>query len=309
MLSILTRYRPESFAEVVGQDAVVRSLESAIKKRASTAFLFTGPSGTGKTTLARIAALELGCLPADLEEYDAATKTGIEDIRQVIDGLLYRPLGEGTIKGVIIDEIQGLGKAASTALLKALEDPPDWVVWFLCTTDPAKLLKAIKTRCLSYELKEIRSSDLLDLLKSTDEAKDLDDSILRLCASEAQGSARQALANLGVCSTAESRDEAAELLHSAADAPAAFELARLLMREADWPEISEMLAKLKDTNPESVRHVVRAYMTKVMLEPKNRKGMELAFDVLKAFSEPFNSFDGITPLVLACGKLVLGEPQ
>jgi DNA polymerase III subunit gamma/tau len=305
--SIETKYRPQDFKEVIGQDAVVKSLENAIAKKLGTAFLFIGPSGVGKTTLARIAALELGCRPEDLQEIDAATKTGIDDMRAVMDDLMYRPLGEGTIKAVIVDEFHMLSKNAVTALLKTLEDPPSWVRWFLCTTEATKVPVAIKTRCLTYQLKEVRTDDLIDLLDSTDEAKELHKDIIRLCAKEAGGSPRQALSNLGVCLVAETAAEAAELLRSAGDAPAAFDLARALMNGANWDEVRGILANLKETSPESVRHVLRAYMTKVVLEPKNAKGAENAFAILEAFAEPFNSADGISPLVLACGRLVFAQ--
>src|ERR1700693_4443317 len=103
MTSIETKYRPQDWTEVLGQDAVVRSLENAVQKKLGTAFLFIGPSGVGKTTLARITAAKLGCT-GDLEEVDAASKTGIDDMRDVMAGLMYRPLGDGAIKAVIIDE-------------------------------------------------------------------------------------------------------------------------------------------------------------------------------------------------------------
>lgn len=305
--SINTKYRPNTWDEIIGQDAAVSSLSNAIAKKLGTAYLLTGPSGTGKTTLARIAATQLGCSPGELLDFDAATKTGIEDIREVIDTLMYRPLGAGAIKAVIIDEVHALSKNAVTALLKSLEDPPSWVYWFLCTSEANKIPVAIKRRCLAYQLKEVRTNDLIDLLDSTAEGKTVKPDIVELCALEAKGSPGQALANLAVCLTAKNKSEAAELLHSASEAPAAFQLAQALMKGANWNALRALLIDLKETNPESVRHVVRAYMTTVILGAKSNRDAESAFAVLEAFSQPFNSSDGISPLVLACGKLSLGN--
>jgi DNA polymerase III gamma/tau subunit len=300
---LINKYRPKTFAEVIGQDAVVKSMENAVKKKLGRVFLLTGPSGTGKTTLARIAAKALGCAASDIQSEDAATNTGIENMRGIMDGLMYRPLGEGASKAIIIDECHALSKQAVQSLLLTLEEPPSWVYFFLCTTEPDKVIKAVKTRCLAFQLKEVRTKDLFDLLKDTDEGRDMDDAILDLCVSEAEGSPRQALSNLGAVMAAEDEDEAAELLHSAAKAPAAFDLARALLKGSDWRELRAILSRLKETSPESVRHVVRAYMTTVMLSEKTKDYRD-AYDILEEFSKPFNSFDGMSPLALACARLV-----
>lgn len=302
--SLINKYRPEDFDEVIGQDAVVRSLEKSIADRNSNGYLFTGPSGTGKTTLARLVAKALGCLPADILEVDGATETGIDDMREVLSGLMYRPLGEGSMKAVIVDEFHALSKNAVTALLKSMEEPPSWVLWFVCTTEPTKVPVAVKTRCLAYQLKEVRSTELFDFLGATEEAKDVSDDILDLCAREAHGSPRQALSNLGVCLAAKDKEEAADLLRAAGDSTEAIDLARLLLSGGSWADARDILIKLKEKSPESVRHTVRAYTTAVILNPKS-KGTESAFAVLEAFSEPFHSSDGASPLVLACGKLLL----
>ncbi len=299
--SIITKYRPHNFDAVIGQDAAVRGLSTALKKGTAQAFLFSGPSGVGKTSLARLASEAMGC--DDVQEEDGATNTGIDNIRGLLDGIIFRPLA-GANKGIIIDEAHALSKAACQALLKSLEDPPPWVFWFLCTTEPAKLSDAVRTRCLHFALKEVSTNDILDLLESTDEGKHVSSEVLELCAREAQGSPRQALANLGVCLSVKDRKEAAELLRSAGDAPQAFELARRLMAGDPWPSLAPLIEQMRGTNPESIRHVVQAYFTKVALNTTNkRNNIEHACAILQAFSTPFHQNDGLAPIVLAVAGL------
>jgi len=308
---LITKYRPTKFSQVVGQDAVVKALERAIAKGLAKTLLFTGPSGTGKTTLARIAAAELGCLPGSLIEIDAATHTGIENMRDVMDGLRYLPLGEGRIKVVLIDECHALSAQAWKSILKATEEPPEHVYWMLCTTEPTKVPETIRTRCMRLDLKPVGKQDLADLLYGIVDAEKLaaTDDVVGLCVREAHGSPRQALSNLTLCADVTNKEEAGELLHSAATAPQAFELARLLNSRGRWSDVQRMLAELSEAavDPESVRHVVRAYMTKIALTATAEAQVGRALEILDAFSQPFNHFDGASPLVLACGKLLLGR--
>jgi DNA polymerase III subunit gamma/tau len=306
--ALISKYRPKTFDEVIGQEAVVRSLKAALKT--SKTFLFTGASGLGKTTLARLAAESVGCQSRDLLEIDAASKTGIDDMRAATATLMYRPLGDGAVKAVIIDEFHGLSKAAVTSLLKILEEPPPWVYWFLCTTEPTKVPQNIRTRCTAYDLKPVSVQELFDLLDSVahdEKIADCEDggAILDLCAREAEGSPRQAIANLTVCAAAEKLAEAKELLRSALDSEEAVNLARALVKGATWEEAQRILNGLKEVNPETVRHIVRAYVSKVVLSSKSEAGAGKGVEILDAFSEPFNSSDGMSPLILACGKLLL----
>lgn len=304
--TLITKYRPQTFDDVVGQDAAVRALRASVAKRSARAYLLTGPSGTGKTTLARIVAAELGCAPADLEEIDAATHTGVDDMRAVTAQQQYRPLGGG-VRALVIDECHMLSKSAWNSLLKILEEPPAHVAWFLCTTEPTKVPKTVVTRCLACELRPVASSVLEELLGGVADAEkmDADGQVLRLCARQADGSPRQALSNLAVCAAAKSAQEARELMRSAEESAEAVDLARLLVKRGRWSEAQELIGRLSEVSPESVRHVVRAYVSKVVMSAKSEDQAGYGLEVLDAFSEPFHPSDGVAPLLLACGRLLL----
>lgn len=316
-VALTTKYRPTAFAEVVGHELQVRSLESALKKGSSRAYLFTGPSGLGKTTLARIAATTVGCPQGDLIEIDGATWTGIDAMRDVAGTLQYQPL-TGEVKAVILDEAHALSKPAIQSLLKILEEPPPWVYWFLCTTEPTRLLPTIKTRCFAVDLKPVKRDVLAQMLASiaTEEAyqfvelaDEAFEEIIYACAEAAEGSPRAALANLALCATARSPAEAGELLRTSAASTEAVALARALVKGARWSEVVAILNLLAETNPETVRHVIRAYVTKVALGAKNEPAAGRALEILDHFLLPFNAYDGVSPLVMACGKVLLGGPK
>lgn len=306
-----TKYRPKTFKEVVGQDAIVTSLQGVLKKRSSKTFLFDGPSGTGKTTLARICASELGCKAKDIQEIDAATFTGIDDMRQITGGLMYRPIG-GEIKALIIDEAHGLSKAAWGSLLKILEEPPAYVFWFLCTTEAQRVPPTIMTRCARYQLKPVGQGDLIDLLGMVADAEDIlpgktGDSIIKLCAMEAMGSPRQALVNLATCAMAVDRQEASDLLSSAIETTEAVDLAKALLAGTNWAKARELLNGLKGANGESIRQVVRSYITAVALSSTNDKTTHRCMAILEAFSVPCGTAEQLTPIVLSVGRLLFAD--
>lgn len=307
--ALITKYRPQLLSEVIGQASVVRSLEGVLKKRTSQMFLFSGPPGVGKTTLARLVALSVGCLPRDTIEVDGASKTGIDDMRVLIADLAYKPIGGGKMKALIIDECQAISRAAVSSLLKATEEPPVHAVWILCTTEPARIPEALRTRASHYSLKPVGFEDLVRLLDKVVgvEKLDLDETIIDLCAKEARGSPRQALANLAVCAEAKDIKEAKEILRSALESEEAVNLARALVNGASWPEVQGILQGLKETSPESVRHVVRSYVTAVVLKTNKDAAAGRGLGILDAFSVPCNPADGLSPIVLAAGKVVLGE--
>lgn len=303
--SLITKYRPRDLKQVIGQGPVIAALESALKKGNVHSFLYVGPAGHGKTTLARITAGRVGCKPSDVLEIDAATFTGIDDMRAITEGLKYKPLGEGGKRAIIIDECHALSRQAWTALLKSIEEPPAWVYWMLCTTEVGKVPEPIRQRCLKLELRPVSNNMLAEMLDEIAEKEGLKlGNIIDVCAKEAKGSPRQAISNLALCQNAKDRSEALDLLESASESSEAIDLARLLIKNARWSAIVDVIRKLKDTNPESVRQVVRAYLTTALLGAKDDKtAMRLLF-MLEQFEKPFNGADQMSPVLLAAGRII-----
>ena len=244
-----------------------------------------------------------------INDFDAASKTGIDDVRAITDTLMYKPIGVKPIKALIIDECHALSSAAWKALLKILEEPPPWVYWFLCTTEPGKVPTTIRTRCAGYNLQPVSRDELFDLLSSiAKKEKCLQDEagekILALCAKEAGGSPRQAIVNMAVCQDCENFKDARELLRSADGLSEVTELARALdSGNLTWLQAQSLLTSLKETNPESIRQIIRAWFTKAALNAKDEKAFGHRLGVLDAFSTPFPSTDGISPVLMAVARL------
>jgi DNA polymerase-3 subunit gamma/tau len=212
------KYRPTNFKEVVGQDHVVQALSNSISQdRIHQAYLLAGTRGVGKTTIARILAKCLNCQSADgpvtnpcdecsaceeikagrhLEflEIDAASRTGVDDMRELIENVQYKP-SNGLYKIYLIDEVHMLSKASFNALLKTLEEPPEHVVFIFATTDPDRIPKTVLSRCLQLNLKivpqNILQNHLLSIVKDENVPNEVD--ALGLIAESANGSVRDAL--------------------------------------------------------------------------------------------------------------------
>lgn len=152
--SLYRAYRPQKFAEVVGQEQVTRPLEEAIKsKKIGHAYLFAGSRGLGKTTVARILAREVGCTERDLYEIDAASSNSVEDIRHLSENIYTLPF-ESPYKVYILDEVHMLSKSAWNAFLKTLEEPPAYAIFILATTELEKVPETVQSRCQVFEFKK-----------------------------------------------------------------------------------------------------------------------------------------------------------
>jgi DNA polymerase-3 subunit gamma/tau len=194
-VALYRKYRPQNFKDVVGQEQAVELLTSAIKqKKISHAYLFCGGRGTGKTTVARIVARDIGCNDEDIIEIDAASNRGIDEIRDLREAVRTAPFSS-PYKVYIIDEAHMLTKEASNALLKTLEEPPSHVIFILATTDPDKLPQTIVSRCQKVVFRnpdiETLSSRLVYVAEL--EGTKLHDDAARRIAMHGKGSYRDAL--------------------------------------------------------------------------------------------------------------------
>lgn len=307
--NLIVKYRPQVWDEVIGQPAVVASLKQIVKKRDSQIFLFYGPAGTGKTTLSRLVAHYFGVEPNAVMDHNAATKTGVDDMRAIEDMLRYRPFGKSGMRAVIIDECHRLSGNAWDSLLKGLEEPSPWVVWCFCTTVLSKVPKTILTRCAKYELKLIEEKELGELYDFVAEQEGLriPDDVVDLLIKEAKGSPRQLLSNIVVARTSKTKKEAAGLLKSAVEADATHELCQFLTTNGSWSKAMLIVEKLKNENPESVRIAVSNYLAACAKNSKDDKKAIAFLSKLEAFATPYTSYDGIAPLLLSIGRALFAE--
>lgn len=219
-ITLYRKYRPKNFEEVAGQKEIVKTIKTSLRNgKTSHAYLFTGPRGVGKTTLARLIAKGVNCLEngitdepcnrcenclainngtfLDMVEIDAASNRGIDEIRQLKEKINYQPV-KGRKKIYIIDEVHMLTKEAFNALLKTLEEPPEHVIFILATTEADKILPTIISRCQRYDFKTLSLNDMKEQLRfiGKNEGVDIPDDVLELIYESSDGSVRDAVSIL-----------------------------------------------------------------------------------------------------------------
>ncbi len=242
--ALYRKYRPQKFTDVLGQDTTTDALTSAVAVagKLSHAYLFSGGRGVGKTTIARILANELGVNDKDLYEIDAASHTGVDDIREIRESVYTLPFNS-PYKVYILDEAHMLSKSAFNALLKTLEEPPAHVIFMLATTEPEKLPDTIISRCESYTLKQPARSILRELIQKTTkkEGRKIGASATDLIAILADGSFRDALGILQkVLSSSKSKELGVDQVEAVTGAPRG-ELLNTLLEAIANKDVSKAL--------------------------------------------------------------------
>ena len=305
-VNLYRKLRPTTWEQVLGNAGNVKQLQAfATSPKRPHTYLFTGGSGQGKTTLARIFARELGADDLTIKEMNLADSRGIDTMREVIEKLKYVSHG-GKPTVYIMDEYHRATADAQSAMLKPFEDTPAHVYFILCTTDPQKVLKTIKTRCTEIKVEAVENRDLFRYLTDTAKAENIGASkdVLKAIMQSADGSVRKALVMLE--QVAGIKDEAEQLKAintPAEDEAGAMELCRALLTRK-WGAVAEVLKTLREqkAESESVRYAVLGYMSSVVLN----SGKADAAYVMECFSE--NTYDTKFPgLVLACFQACQGE--
>lgn len=307
-VELYRKHRPRRLKDVLGQPAVVHLLQKLLAEgKLPHCLLLSGPSGTGKTTIARILKHKLGCHDRDYVEVNCAgVDSPMDTARDIMRVLPLAPMWEGKCRIWFLEEVQSLSRTtfAQQALLKMLEDIPAHVYFFLATTNPAKLLPEIRTRATELKLQALSADELRRVLDAivVKEGKDIHGSVLQRIVDCSGGSARQALVYLHQVLALATTEEQLEAIVPDKVEKKAIDLCRTLLNlKSTWAEVATILKTIEE-DPEQIRWAVLGYASSVLLNNGKANRASVILDVFESNFYDSKKFG----LIRAC-YAVLGQ--
>jgi len=294
--------RAETIEQLIGNEEAIDAVSTMLKREDPPhSYIITGDSGTGKTTLARIISKMLGCDPNDFKEVNASHFRGVESVRQIVEDSSYMPR-VGSVRVIYLDEAHLLTKESQNTLLKPLEEPHAHVYWIIATTNPEKLLVAVKRRCTDIKMESLTNGEIGKyLMKIVDEqgllvSKDVVKEITKNCI----GSIGIALKTLDKVSAVKGDKAQLSLVEGIVGDESGYKIAGILLNGGSFKQCMEIIKSTKD-DPESIRRGVLGYFSNVALS-----GNTNAASLMESFLE--NTFDtGKAGIIYACFEATSGE--
>lgn len=291
------RFRPGDLKDIIGNRDIIVSLDAIFSEEEKPhTFLFSGPAGCGKTTLARIVCDLLQCAPEAITELNMSNNRGIDTAREIIQNSYLSPI-KGKVKVYLLDEAHKATNEFQNAMLKILEEPPPHVYFILCTTEPKRLLPTVLGRCTKFEVAKLPPKKIRRVIKNALDAEEkvMEDEVIDFIIDSADGVPRDALILLDkVVNIDDVQDQLNSITSIQKSQKNIIDLCRALLEKKKWEQVAKILSNIED-DPENIRRAVLGYFGKVLLNNGNAR----AALIIENFSD--NYYDsGRAGLIHSC---------